>query len=112
MHFLMLRRQFKSTEQILRNEELCLKMNQLFSLQLWTNSRAVFFNLGMTTSLREGKLRLKPVNILLNIDLVSHQAHVDGLLNTNIMPVVECLQNKSHNIKHRCSVCTSECLYS
>ena len=56
---------------------------QLFSLQLWVNSRADwFFSLGEATSLEEGKnSEFKPVELRLKIDLVSYPAQAEGLVN-------------------------------
>ena len=56
---------------------------QLFSFQLWVNSREDwFFSLGEATSLGEGiSSEFKPVKLCLKIDLVSYPARAEGLVN-------------------------------
>ena len=55
---------------------------QLFSLQLWINSRADWvLQFGEATGLGEGKSEFKPVKLRLKIDLVSYHARVEGLVN-------------------------------
>ena len=53
---------------------------QLFSLQLWMNSRADWlFNFGMATRLEEEKLRNQTCKTLPKTHLVSRSARVEGL---------------------------------
>ena len=54
---------------------------QLFSLQLWVNSRADWFLLPWFFSLGERNSEFKPVKLRLKIDLVSYPTRTEGLVN-------------------------------
>ena len=67
---------------------------QIFTLQLWVNSRADCF--GIATSLRERKIWTQTYSALLKIDIVSHLAGAEGLVYIFIWSCI--FQNKNNHI--------------